>query len=99
APTTSPLFPYTTLFRSFARHVARERHHRGRAEQADMHARGCELGGRRRDREIAGGDELTAGCGGGCLDRSNHGLWQSQQGEHHRSEEHTSELQSLTNLV
>ena len=60
-----------------ARDVARQRHHRRRAEQADMRRRACEnsrgLGG---DREVAARDQLAAGGGGDAFDRGDHRLRQ-----------------------
>ncbi len=63
--------------------VARQRHHRGRAEQADMDAGRAEprLGGG--DGEVAGGDELAAGSGGKALDRGDDGLRQGDDLLHH----------------
>src|SRR2546427_1207884 len=63
-PPRSTLFPYTTLFRSLARHVCRRR----------RHTRLC--------------------CGDGRLPVDRHS-WHGGG----RSEEHTSELQSQSNLV
>src|SRR5437016_9593378 len=80
-PPRSPLFPYTTLFRSVLE-VARVRERverddlvRGRREQVADHVRGDEAGAAR--------DQHASAPHGSSL----------------RSEEHTSELQSLTNLV
>src|SRR5205814_8241423 len=80
-PPRSPLFPYTTLFRSPVRHRARAREKR-RAE------------GRRRNLD----DQSRAGARA----RGNGGFFLARQGRgslRARSEEHTSELQSLRHLV
>src|SRR5262249_60065985 len=71
-PPTSPLFPYTTLFRS-------------------LHVLPVDLLGRR-------GPGGRARCGGGGRGRVG-GARATRPRERERSEEHTSELQSLTNLV
>src|SRR5262249_59458179 len=77
-PPTSPLFPYTTLFRS--------RLHAGVGQAVGDRARGAV-------RREAGVDEGEGqACDGPQLDRDD-------VVEDPRSEEHTSELQSLTNLV
>src|SRR5262249_58792643 len=81
-PPSSPLFPYTTLFRSTLR-PSRPRP-RIRVRSSTNAFRG--LPGLRRVR--AGPKGARAWRGGGAED-----LWCA------RSEEHTSELQSLTNLV
>src|SRR5688572_31972607 len=78
-PPRSPLFPYTTLFRSACARPLRDRrrHHRGELILRQVHlARG----------------------GIGCLDATRLG---KQRCDHRgkRSEEHTSELQSQSNLV
>src|SRR5262249_57848862 len=93
-PPRSPLFPYTTLFRSRGRlqpgradgRLGRLRRHdpveRGADGQADQGIRADALDD---------GPEMKAEvqyAGNGAL-----------AAEAHRSEEHTSELQSLTNLV
>src|SRR5438093_2324547 len=88
-PPRSTLFPYTTLFRS----VRRRREHRlGDAQGAGR--RGLVDGGGRRSRQDVaaqgGGREVRADAEGG--------VWPAGEAEV-RSEEHTSELQSLTNLV
>src|SRR5262249_56092834 len=70
-PPSSPLFPYTTLFRSG----------RGEARVEPQPPGRGNLGGGR------AGHEQRQACG------------EEQRGRSHRSEEHTSELQSLTNLV
>src|SRR5258706_1358832 len=79
-PPRSTLFPYTTLFRSAAKHFRR-------AEELD-----------RNFAMAYWGEAMT----------ENHGVWHDQDRDAaraaieklaSRSEEHTSELQSLTNLV
>src|SRR5262249_56714157 len=81
-PPTSPLFPYTTLFRSV---LVGQHQHLGRTGDhvdADL-AEHQPL--RRRHVGVARADDLVdRRDGGGAISRS---------------EEHTSELQSLTNLV
>src|SRR5262249_62342743 len=92
-PPTSALFPYTTLFRSGDRA-------RGLAlavERAAAGARGLDPGG---EGEPARRGELERGRsrqGEGLL-AVEHGAGAVFDGKE-RSEEHTSELQSLTNLV
>src|SRR5262249_61936621 len=74
-PPRSPLFPYTTLFRS---RQAAGRVRRGRGAHGDRR--------RRRDFLI-------------LRDRARLRAGRRPRGAGERSEEHTSELQSLTNLV
>src|SRR5438046_8580528 len=84
-PPRSTLFPYTTLFRSLPAYLGRG------AGQADQHRR-C----RAEPAHPLAPAELEDPLGGhlGKTDvRGPHG------GDDPRSEEHTSELQSLTNLV
>src|SRR5688572_32556113 len=86
-PPRSTLFPYTTLFRS----DEQRRPHQGHAQQhrnQPLQRAHLELLGRRVERRVA------------CVERDRqerreqgHGLGQR------RSEEHTSELQSQSNLV
>ncbi len=57
-----------------ARHVAGERDHRRRAEEADVDARRAELCGVGGDRQIAGGDQLAAGGGGRSVHGGDHRL-------------------------
>src|SRR5690349_23470267 len=86
-PPCSPLFPYTTLFRS-------ERRRRGDAQRE----RAVLIGdGVRTSAESAVGDE-RAGHGLALVvdDASAHA---GQRMRDHRSEEHTSELQSRRDLV
>ena len=68
-----------------ARDVARQRHHRRRAEQADVDARRGEAGLGRGDGEIAACDELAAGGGGDALHRRDHRLRQVDDLLHHRA--------------
>src|SRR5206468_11495648 len=88
-PPTSTLFPYTTLFRSRAEHrrgdLPRRAHQAARRAQLDDHRR--RLGPLRLGNRIA--DELRRHRMDDRID----------PGEHHRSEEHTSELQSRSDLV
>src|SRR5256885_12359555 len=88
-PPRSTLFPYTTLFRSEANRVLEQMLHR-----LNPQAPAC----------------LTeAGAVGSFFpvpqpprvfeDLSNRQVSQDAHGQHHRSEEHTSELQSPCNLV
>ena len=70
------------LHRPLARDRAADRHQRGRAEQAEVHARQAEAGFLARDRKIAGGDELAAGRGGDALDRRDDRLRQRDDGLH-----------------
>src|SRR5262249_57758716 len=70
-PPTSPLFPYTTLFRSLGKSAP--------AARPGSRGPGGALAGRRG----------TAGSG----------RWPPRRAHAPRSEEHTSELQSLTNIV
>src|SRR5206468_11460638 len=97
SPPTSPLFPYTTLFRSFwiRRQVFRQRIVEGHLALIDeLSDRNCgeHLGDcgdvERRDRRV----RLTVRAVGiaGRLARERHEV---------RSEEHTSELQSRSDLV
>ena len=69
--------------RVLARHVARQRHHRRRAEQADIDAGRGEFGGGGSDRQIATGDQLAAGGGGGALHGGDHRLRQVDDLLHH----------------
>ena len=69
----------------FAREVARERHHRRRAEQADMDARACRTAPRApATARSQTGDELAAGRGRDALDRRDHRLRQADDPLHHR---------------
>src|SRR5690606_40089699 len=93
-PPRSPLFPYTTLFRSPARVPGLHLEHAVQLEEGSLQApeaAAAECG------DLGRHDCLTCGRsvapsnlpppGGGCT------------GRHGRSEEHTSELQSRENLV
>src|SRR5258706_10806120 len=83
-PPRSTLFPYTTLFRSEARRAHRQRRARARLHPPGRPGRRADRG-QLRDR-LRGPDRRVRRAG-------------SQPGDAGRSEEHTSELQSLTNLV
>src|SRR5258706_5775703 len=85
-PPRSTLFPYTTLFRSRGARPGDQCH------DPDGDRAGRRLGtGRRTQRELAAPF---------CLDRHLSGQRDPRRGaDDNRSEEHTSELQSLTNLV
>src|SRR5206468_10686591 len=90
-PPTSPLFPYTPLFRSLAQRLA---------ERADTELGGAVHGGHG-ERAAAGERADVDDVGdpsrfiGGCLDQ----MWDGCVGAVQRSEEHTSELQSRSDLV
>src|SRR5262249_58829640 len=92
-PPISTLFPYTTLFRSRLAHEPRDL-----VRVADLLRLPVQ-------RLVLAGAELRAGQQRLFLRRCvpvqrRFGAWQRQQfPEHRRSEEHTSELQSLTNIV
>ena len=58
------------------RDVARQRHHRRRAEQADMDARRRETRRFGSDRQVAARDQLAAGGGGDAFDCGDHRLRQ-----------------------
>src|SRR5262249_62135395 len=80
-PPRSTLFPYTTLFRSYARErktrYARNSHRSGARANRSQHESWC---------------ESTRPFFAGCVQKDD-------ARAPDRSEEHTSELQSLTNLV
>src|SRR5258706_10900053 len=82
-PPRSPLFPYTTLFRSHVHLAQLIRHFRRRHGWRERHPVGDAL----LDGELAQRVLVWAGTE------------QPQAAILRRSEEHTSELQSLTNLV
>src|SRR5258706_2242815 len=85
-PPRSTLFPYTTLFRSLTR--GELKHPVGRVYQATTSCDG---------RQSAPGNAIN---GRENSSTNNTGrIAGSGSHIHHRSEEHTSELQSLTNLV
>src|SRR5690606_39913959 len=87
-PPTSPLFPYTTLFRSHARRHPRLLRRRP---------------GLRRNRPVDPAPSLRTDRVAGGRPRTRHRpLWSVRalrRGGRARSEEHTSELQSRENLV
>src|SRR5258706_11472782 len=83
-PPRSTLFPYTTLFRSIEHGFAADAH------QHLLHHRAAAL--------AAVHVELNTGLAAIDLRHVAH-LGAGDQGDAFRSEEHTSELQSLTNLV
>src|SRR5690606_39652563 len=84
-PPTSPLSPYTTLFRSLPR---RRRRPGQRADDQRQARRG--------ERPAVGRLEHERHVG---VDREEHAREQAARRHHGRSEEHTSELQSRENLV
>src|SRR5437016_7833401 len=84
-PPKSTLFPYTTLFRSITRHRT---HCRDDTRPIQRVAR--RPGKQRIDHRPVANAESSRLSGGGFQKRHRHEF---------RSEEHTSELQSLTNLV
>src|SRR5437016_8400175 len=92
---SSTLFPYTTLFRSESR-----RQLYGDDLEGESQLHGC-VCGRSKTRRVRGGWDF------GRFRHSFKGSWLRQYGLggkgiweiRYRSEEHTSELQSLTNLV
>ena len=69
--------------RLLARNVARQRHHRRRAEQSDIDAGRGKARGFGRDGEIAACDQLAAGRGRDALDGGDHGLRQMHDRLHH----------------
>src|SRR5205814_2734255 len=77
-PRRSPLFPYTTLFRS--------------VQRGDLHAYGKTRVVNERLHGVGGGSQCEHGAAPG------QSVHQRRTGAH-RSEEHTSELQSLRHLV
>src|SRR5262249_62178317 len=96
-PPPSPLFPYTTLFRSKPSNllVAADD---GTVKVLDMGLARIDLVGERRDTR---GEEITrSGVVVGTPDYlAPEQAIDPRQADIRRSEEHTSELQSLTNLV
>src|SRR5205814_8759177 len=90
-PPCSPLFPYTTLFRSVQAAGALEgrltchEHRRHLRQNCRRHPRAC----------------LRVECRMLCLDGGDRGFAteSATAGGEYRSEEHTSELQSLRHLV
>src|SRR5690606_39832779 len=90
-PPTSPLFPYTTLFRSVLYALSPVKRHFGIEHGMDMQDRYGAL-----QRCILFINHGTTNCRNGCnLTR----LLSSYAIGKHRSEEHMSELQSRENLV
>src|SRR3546814_8160398 len=92
---TDTLFPHTTLFRTKAETADKQGRRDGRAD-IDLVARKLGAGvGRAADGGI-GPVHRTAGsgCRGDRRDRANH----ARRRQHRRSEEHTSELQSLMRI-
>src|SRR5690606_41616839 len=90
-PPRSPLFPYTTLFRSCAAGAGGDHgrvHHAGTAAFVFLPGHHCPSAGLRRAHAIVA-PGAAAGSRGAC------GRWPPIT----RSEEHTSELQSRENLV
>src|SRR5437016_11420493 len=87
-PPRSTLFPYTTLFRS----DGRVRRYGGAGEAPDLRQGG---GAAARVRVVRGG---AVDSGGGHLHPQDSQCGAARESTA-RSEEHTSELQSLTNLV
>src|SRR5256885_13185197 len=85
-PPRSTLFPYTTLFRSWACHSAGARARESREEDLRGYGSGGPV------RICADEVERPAGCGVGGSSYCNNTI-------RTRSEEHTSELQSPCNLV
>src|SRR5437879_12419568 len=69
----------------FARNVARERHHRRRAEQADVNAWCCKLGGCGSNREITARHQLTTSRRRDALDGGDNRLRQIHDLLHHRA--------------
>src|SRR5437016_9378706 len=84
-PPRSTLFPYTTLFRSFQRRGAVQRDAASHVSEAVGTAHDVDTAVHRLEARV-----LVAGRARGDVLRYQHRA---------RSEEHTSELQSLTNLV
>src|SRR5262249_59506486 len=91
-PPTSPLFPYTTLFRS-GFHESRD-HRPGRRRRGGRdRARAGQL------RRVRAAQRRNVAAAAGRLPGGVAARWRHADGAPARSEEHTSELQSLTNLV
>lgn len=67
----------------FARDVAAERHHRGRAEQADIDAVDAKARAVGSHGKVAGGDELAAGGGGDAVRLGDDRLGQGADCRHH----------------
>src|SRR5439155_22885407 len=88
---TSPLFPYTTLFRSGQRL-------RAAGNGAGHHQRRAELSQRPRERQYRARQQSPIGEGNNDPEEQR-SLRRSQRSPCFRSEEHTSELQSRGHLV
>src|SRR5206468_11164717 len=84
SPPLSPLFPYTTLFRSLLR--------------VSPHSSGAGHHGRRARHASPRGDQSRGLCGRPSPRRGRRGEGRPQR-PRDRSEEHTSELQSRSDLV
>src|SRR5690606_846900 len=67
---------------AFAADGAGERHHRCRAEEADIDAVHPESAAMRRHREVAARDKLAPGRGGDAMDTGDHRLRQTGEAEH-----------------
>src|SRR5437016_14395112 len=95
-PPRSTLFPYTTLFRSRIARVQGERERRllRIRDRADRGVHGTRIAVRVTAPSVDGAPRRSARCHGCAGDAEGGGAVDA-----HRSEEHTSELQSLTNLV
>src|SRR5688572_32504045 len=87
-PPSSTLFPYTTLFRSQSAEPSRPRSDRQQRRR-----------GAGRPLQPHRGDRVQGRVGRGERRRSRHADRHPSEGESERSEEHTSELQSQSNLV
>src|SRR5438105_10217981 len=92
APPVSPLFPYTTLFRSRINRRAESARDEGRRglQRTNRYVRESGQGGRHRS-----GEGRALGAPECVIDR----LAAADDRSTHRSEEHTSELQSRVDLV
>src|SRR5262249_56443737 len=88
-PPRSTLFPYTTLFRSRIRLKLRRRHHVHRKNDLALFGLGLVHDLPRGRNKVWFGKRLA----------DVFSLREEECVRHRRSEEHTSELQSLTNLV
>ena len=71
------------LERPLARHVARYRHARRRAEQSEVDARGGETRVRGGDRQVARGDQLASGSRRGAVHSCDHRLRHRLHRQHH----------------
>jgi hypothetical protein len=69
-----------------ARDVARKRHHGRGAEEPDIHPVHAEPRVLGRDRQIAGGHQLTARGGGDAVDLGDDRLGQARDQLHHRAQ-------------